>query len=405
MPQQLDIFVLRMADGELAEERRVLAQCRAGQQRHGDRAVHIAFAGDDVAHVSQNTVGGAGHGSDAQLHGGPALGGNDVDVVFLEDLFIKKHECVDLLRERRGILVHLIALEQDLRALLQLCIALFEDAVIFVDNDRHIDRNDVHTEALHQFALVENNGAEGLRPQTDLRDAHTAEILDHTGHADEFVQAFGKDRVAYAAIFNIAERNAVALHLAADAEQAALAVGVAAAVRLKYIVQRPPEQNGKPQLLGDHGGNLFIAEVAVDDENRVGALFAHQIDNRLHVFFVVQYFYIVNALEVDERDVFAGEMLLDIRYGFSCALLRVFPVENAGARGAVSADRHQTDLDMIIQHNGFLPVFLFVKRSEVHIYNAGHARPARFRQFRPWRGIFPKSAASECRRVRRGGCI
>lgn len=102
--------------------------------------------------------------------------------------------------KRRGILVHLIALEQDLRALLQLCIALFEDAVIFVDNDRHIDRNDVHAEALHQFALVENNGAERLRPQTDLRDAHTAEILDHTGHADEFVQAFGKDRVAYAAI-------------------------------------------------------------------------------------------------------------------------------------------------------------------------------------------------------------
>lgn len=197
VPQQLDIFVLRMADGELAEERRVLAQCRAGQQRHGDRAVHIAFAGDDVAHVSQNAVGGAGHGSDAQLHGGPALGGNDVDVVFLEELFIKKHECVDLLRERRGILVHLIALEQDLRALLQLCIALFEDAVIFIDNDRHIDRNDVHTEALHQFALVENNGAEGLRPQTDLRDAHTAEILDHTGYADEFVQAVGENRVAY----------------------------------------------------------------------------------------------------------------------------------------------------------------------------------------------------------------
>jgi len=47
------------------------------------------------------------------------------------------------------------------------------------------------------------------RYQMDLRDAHTAEILDHTGHADEFVQAFGKDRVAYAAIFNIAERNEI----------------------------------------------------------------------------------------------------------------------------------------------------------------------------------------------------
>ena len=75
-------------------------------------------------------------------------------------------------------------------------------------------------------------GTEGLRPQTDLRDAHTAEILDHTGHADEFVQAFGKDRVAYAAVFNIAERNAVALHLAADAEQAALAVGTSRALTM-----------------------------------------------------------------------------------------------------------------------------------------------------------------------------
>ena len=263
----------------------------------------------------------------------------------------------------------------------------------------------MHAEALHQFALVENNGAERLRPQTDLRDAHTAEILDHTGHADEFVQAFGKDRVAYAAIFNIAERNAVALHLAADAEQTALAVRVTAAVRLKYVVQRAPEQNRQAKLFGDHGGDLFVAEVAVDDENRVGALFAHQIDNRLHVFFVVQYFYIVNALEVDERDVFAGEMLLDIRYGFSCALLRIFPVENTGARGAVSADRHKTDLDMVIQHTDFLPVFLFVKRSKAHICNAGHARPAQLRQFRPWRGTFPEPAASGCRSARRVGCI
>lgn len=73
--------------------------------------------------------------------------------------------------KRRGILVHLIALEQDLRALLQLCIALFEDAVIFVDNDRHIDRNDVHAEALHQFALVEiteQNGF-GRRPTCAMR--------------------------------------------------------------------------------------------------------------------------------------------------------------------------------------------------------------------------------------------
>ena len=156
---------------------------------------------------------------------------------------------------------------------------------------------------------------------------------------------------------------------------------------------------------GDHGGDLFVAEVAVDDEDCIGALFAHQVDDRLHILFVIQNFNLVDALEIDERDVFAGEMLLNIRYGFSCAIFRVFPVENTGARGAVSADRHQTDLDMIIQHNGFLPVFLFVKRSEVHIYNAGHARPARFRQFRPWRGIFPESAASECRSVRRGGCI
>lgn len=307
--------------------------------------------------------------------------------------------------KRRGILVHLIALEQDLRTLLQLRVALFENTVIFVNNDRHVDWDDVHAEALHQLALIENNGAEGLRPQTDLRDAHTAEILDHAGNADEFVQAVGEDRVAYAAVFNVAERNAIALHLAADAEQAALAVGVAAAVRLKYVVQRAPEQNRQAKLFGDHGGDLFVAEVAVDDKDCIGALFAHQVNDRLHILFVIQDFNLVDALEIDERDVFAGEMLLNIRYGFSCAIFRVFPVENAGARGAVSADRHQTDLDMIIQHNGFLPVFLFVKRSEVHIYNAGHARPARFRQFRPWRGIFPKSAASECRRVRRGGCI
>lgn len=38
-----------------------------------------------------------------------------------------------------GILVHLIALEQDLRALLQLRVALFENTVIFVNNDRHVE--------------------------------------------------------------------------------------------------------------------------------------------------------------------------------------------------------------------------------------------------------------------------
>lgn len=187
MPQQLDVLVLGVADGELTEERRVLAQRRAGQQRHRDRAVHIALARDDVAHVGQNAVGRAGHGPDAQLHGCPALGGNDIDIVFLEDFLIEKHKCVDLFCKRRGILVHLIALEQDLRALLQLRVALFENTVIFVNNDRHVDWDDVHAEALHQLTLIENNGAKGLRTQTDLRDAHTAEILDHAGNADEFV--------------------------------------------------------------------------------------------------------------------------------------------------------------------------------------------------------------------------
>lgn len=115
----------------------------------------------------------------------------------------------------------------------------------------------MHAKALHQLTLIENNGAEGLRTQTDLCDAHTAEILDHAGNADEFVQAVGENRVAYAAVFNVAERNAVALHLAADAEQAALAVGVAAAVRLKYVVQRAPEQNRQAKLFGDHGGDLL----------------------------------------------------------------------------------------------------------------------------------------------------
>mgnify|MGYP006913139809 CR=1 FL=1 len=175
-----------------------------------------------------------------------------------------------------------------------------ENAVIFVDNDSHVDWDDVHAEALHQLALVENDGAEGLRAQADLCDAHAAEILDHAGHADEFVQTIGEDRVTYAAVFNVAERNAVALHLAADAEQTALAVRVAAAVRLEHIVQRAPEQNRQTKLLGDHGGNLFVAEVAVDDEDRIRTLFAHQIDDRLHVLFVIQDFHLIDALEIDE---------------------------------------------------------------------------------------------------------
>lgn len=211
----------------------------------------------------------------------------------------------------------------------------------------------MHTEALHQLAFIKNNGAEGFWPQPDLRNAHTAEVFDHAGYADKFVKTVREDGVVYAAVFNVAERNAISLKLAADSKQTALAVGVTVAVGFKHIVLRPPQKNRKPQLLCDHSCNLLVAEVAVDDENRVSALLTHPINDRLHILFVVKNLYLIDPLEVNKRDVFAGEVFFNVRDSLSCTLLGVFPVENTGTRGAVSTDGHKADPDMIIEHGVF----------------------------------------------------
>ena len=86
-----------MAHGEFAEERRLFAQRRAGEQRHGDRAMQIAFAGHDIAHVRQNAVCRARHRAHAQLHGRPAFRRDDRNIVFLKDFLEQQHERVDLL--------------------------------------------------------------------------------------------------------------------------------------------------------------------------------------------------------------------------------------------------------------------------------------------------------------------
>ena len=359
VPEQLGVGILRMPHGELAEEGDLLAHGGGGQQRHGNGAVEVTLAGDDIAHVGQHAVSRAGHRAHAQLHGRPALGGYRLHVVGLKDPLVQQHESVYLLEQRRGQIVHLIAGQKELRARFQLRVVLGQNLVVLVDDDGQIDRDDLQAELFHQLALVENDGTEGLGPHSHLSDAHPGEFLHHAADGSKLAEALGKGVAFHGAGLNVAEGNVEPLQLAAHAEQAALAVGVAGAVRQEAGVDGRPDADGLAHAPGHLRGDLFVAEVGVDDEHRVHLFLIEPLDDLFRVRFAVHHIDGIDALEVNEADVLRSKVLLDVFHGRTAAFFRLFPVKDARTGSDVAAHGCQTNLHLIIQHGKALfPIYL-----------------------------------------------
>ena len=313
--------------------------------------MHIALAADDVAHVREYAVSGAGHCADHELHGRPALCGDRGDVVFSEKLLIEQHECVHLVKHRLAEIVYLIHAAQQLHALCKLILLLGEDAVVLVLHDGEVDGDNMDVEILHKVALVENDGAEGLGTHADLSHAQVGEVLDCAGDSHKAVEAVGELLVLNEAVFNVCKGNVHALEHAAHTEQTALGVGITGAVRQEGIILRTPEKHGLAYGLGDGACDLFVAEIAVYEEHGVHILFPEALNDSVDISVAVEHVHVVYTVKVDEGDMLIGEVCLDIADGLCASLFCFLPVEYAGARSNIPADGNQTYFDIIAEHN------------------------------------------------------
>ena len=348
VPQQLHVPIAGVTGGEFAKEGLLLSQSQALQHNLRQGRVHVALAADDIAHVREQGIGSAGHSTHHQLHGSPALRGNGGHVVLFKNFLIQQHESIHLVQHRLGQVVDLVHLAQLGNTFSQLVLPGLQNPVILVLNHGQIDRDDMDVELVHQVALVEDHGAEGLGTHTHLSNTHTLEVLHRAGHAHEPQEALGENRVFNAAVFDVSKGNVHSLQLTAHAEQAALGIGIPGAVRLKHGVLRTPQEHGLADGFGDRAGHFLIAEIAVDQEYRVHLLRPEALDNGVHVLVAVENIHGVDSLQIHEGNVLGSEMLLDIGYRCGAALLRLFPVKDTGAGRNVSANGNQADLDMIV---------------------------------------------------------
>lgn len=191
----------------------LLAHGGGGQKRHRDRAVQVALAGDDIAHGRPARCKPCRASRPRPVHGRPALGGYRLHVVGLKDPLVQKYESVYLLEQRRGQVVHFVAGQQQLRAFFQLGVVFRQNLVVLVNDDSQIDRHDLQAELLHQLALVEDHGAEGLGPHAHLSDAHAGEVFHHAADGSELPEALGEGIAFHGAGLDIAEGNVEPLQL------------------------------------------------------------------------------------------------------------------------------------------------------------------------------------------------
>ena len=205
--------------------------------------MHIRFTGDDISHIRQNAEGGTGHGSYSKLHGCPAFRCDRIQPVLFKQLLIQKDKSVYLSQIRHGITVDLIPFLQKLCPLRQILFSLHHDPVKFIDNNGHIDWDYLQSQLLHQLPFVVDDGAERFRPHADLADPHSPKVFDNAGNPDEALQPFPEFFILHRTVFDIAEGDVQTLQLSRNSKYTALAVRIPCAVRLKYVIQRRPEQH------------------------------------------------------------------------------------------------------------------------------------------------------------------
>ena len=175
--------------------------------------MHIRFTGDDISHIRQNAEGGTGHGSYAKLHGGPTFRCNRIQPVLFKQFLVQKDKSVDFFQIRHGIAVDLVPFLQKFCPFFQFFLFLLQNPVELINYNSHIDGNHLQPQLLHQFSFIVDDGAEWLRPHTNLSDPHSPEVFDDTGNPDKAFQPFPEFFILYRAVLNIAEGNIQTLQL------------------------------------------------------------------------------------------------------------------------------------------------------------------------------------------------
>ena len=349
MPEQLTVFVFGMAHGKLSEEGNPFAAGGSGEQNHGNGAVHIRFARNDVPHICQHRIGGTGHSAHRQLHGGPALGRNGGDPQLIKEIAAQQHKRIHFFQQRRGQIIHLIAGGKQFRSLFQFRIPFGKNAFVLIHHHTDVDGNATDAETLHQFPFVEDDRTEGARSQTDLRDFQIAEALDHARNRREFFKPARKFRGIHAAGTDVRERNVIPLQKAGYPENAALRIGVAHPVRIKTVIERSVDADRLADF-GNLGNGFFVAEISMDDKHGID-LFGKKALGNLHgVRLIDHHVNGVNPLNADKRNAVSLKMFAQILHRGTTALLGNLPVENTGAWRYIPAAGNETDLQTVIQH-------------------------------------------------------
>ena len=348
VPEKLGVFIAGVTDGKLTEEGNLLASGCASEKDHRDTSVHIRLAGNNVAHISEYAVRGTGHSADSKLHSSPALSGDSVELVFVCEVYVEKDESVNLFKQRRCEIIHLVSRCKKSGAFGKLLFSLFEDLVVLVNYNSEVYRYASDTELLHQLPFVEDNGGEGLGSESDNADADTVEVLYHAGYVEELLEVAVEFLASDLACFYVREGNVKSLKKSGCSEYTALRVCVSHAVCINSLVERSPDAYGLLHSVSYVSYRLFVSEVSIDEEYTVNALSLEVINYPLGIVFVYHNVDGVDSDDVNELGVGGRVVCLDVVGDLASALFSDLPVEYTGAGSYVTAKGNETDLQLVV---------------------------------------------------------
>ena len=225
----------------------------------------------------------------------------------------------------------------------------FEDLLQLHFHRRHVHRHDVDPKTLGQLQLVRHNALERLQTRADLKDTQSAKVFHHRDDGKKITESARKFRVLQLAVLDVRKRHTVTLELLADREKSALRVRVA--FRFKLVARSPKERRNFHQLT-DLARSFFIAEVAVDDEDRVHVLFFEVVRDPIRIGSLLEDPLVVEPLQIDELDAVRCKIGFQETQDFLFVFKRNVLTEQfrTPRPGQKTPFRNETDLHFEIQH-------------------------------------------------------
>jgi len=209
-----------------------------------------------------------------------------------------------------------------------------------------------NAELLHKLTLVANDRVEGNGARSNLTYAHTLEVFDHAGNANEAQKGIPELLVLNATRGHVRKGNSASLKLARKTEKTALRVGGAHTVNVIFVVKRSPNKYGLTKLARDIGSRLLVTEVAVYQHNRVHLLLLEALNGRRGGGVVKYEVVNTDAAGINKGDPVRGKAAFNVFKASFASLLGGIPVpaRAAGAVGGISSHCDNTYLYVVIKH-------------------------------------------------------